>query len=616
MQAHLLHCFEMNAQTLTSDDVAALQHAFAMSKAGQPDKALAVLAGLPQSHPDVLHLRGLVRKTQGDTQGAEADMRAAAACADQPAQIFTNLGNLLAEAGRWPDARAAYQSALAAAPGDGNSWLNYGISAQRADANSEALAALSRASALLPRSGRAWNALGIALRSQRREEEALAAFDRATALDPTARRAWVNRGVSQMMLGFTQEAAASLVQARALGEAGPELADAEAGLALRSGQVDQAITAYKRLCAGNPGYVQGHRALSQIAVEYGLALDPAEHWRAAIEVQPGNLALHLGLLRILVRARRHAEALAFLDSAQRLFGTRPEFATVAALVAAEQDDPQASISAFHSALALAPDDPEIASLFARALLTWRQPDRAAAILEQTIRSAPFHQSSWAYLGTAWRLLGDPREHWLHDYETLVAPIFLEPQEQGMTLEATMERLAAALRPLHTASHHPPEQTLRGGTQTVGALLVRREPELQNLRRLIDTAIAKVVAGLQERRVSAHPLYDRLAAQWRYYGSWSVRLTSGGFHVSHIHPEGWLSSALYVALPDAVQSGGQQGWIQFGAPPDELGLDLPPRRIVQPQVGMLVLFPSYTWHGTLPFVDEAERLTVAFDIAPA
>lgn len=606
----------MNAQTLTSDDVAALQRAFAINKAGQPDQALAVLAGLPQSHPDVLHLRGLVRKALGDSLGAEADMRTAAARADQPAQIFTNLGNLLAEAGRWPDARAAYQAALAAAPGDGNSWLNYGISAQRADAHSEALAALRRATEMLPRSGRAWNALGVALRSQRREEEALEAFIRATALDPTARRAWVNRGVCQMMLGFTQEAATSLAQARALGEAGPELADAEAGLALRQGHVQQAVATYQALCADSPGYTPGHRALSQIAAEYGLALDPAQSWYAAIDTLPENLALHMGLLRVLLRAERHADVTALVSKAQKRFGARPEFATASAMVAAAQGDQQSCERAYRSALDMAPDDPEIRCLFARALLTWRQPDQAAAVLEHAIDVAPIHQSSWAYMGTAWRLLGDPREHWLHDYETLVAPIFLEPQEQGMTLEATMERLAAALRPLHTASHHPPEQTLRGGTQTVGALLVRREPELQNLRRLIDTAIAKVVAGLQERRVSAHPLYDRLAAQWRYYGSWSVRLTSGGFHVSHIHPEGWLSSALYVALPDAVQSGGQQGWIQFGAPPDELGLDLPPRRIVQPQVGMLVLFPSYTWHGTLPFVDEAERLTVAFDIAPA
>jgi hypothetical protein len=30
---------------------------------------------------------------------------------------------------------------------------------------------------------------------------------------------------------------------------------------------------------------------------------------------------------------------------------------------------------------------------------------------------------------------------------------------------------------------------------------------------------------------------------------------------------------------------------------------------------LVLFPSYLWHGTVPYEDRAPRLTVAFDAVP-
>jgi hypothetical protein len=37
--------------------------------------------------------------------------------------------------------------------------------------------------------------------------------------------------------------------------------------------------------------------------------------------------------------------------------------------------------------------------------------------------------------------------------------------------------------------------------------------------------------------------------------------------------------------------------------------------VTPEVGLLVLFPSYFWHGTLPFKSEEPRLTVAFDAVP-
>jgi Putative 2OG-Fe(II) oxygenase len=38
--------------------------------------------------------------------------------------------------------------------------------------------------------------------------------------------------------------------------------------------------------------------------------------------------------------------------------------------------------------------------------------------------------------------------------------------------------------------------------------------------------------------------------------------------------------------------------------------------VQPAPGRLVLFPSYMWHGTIPFHDAQPRTTIAFDVVPA
>ena len=90
----------------------------------------------------------------------------------------------------------------------------------------------------------------------------------------------------------------------------------------------------------------------------------------------------------------------------------------------------------------------------------------------------------------------------------------------------------------------------------------------------------------------------------------------GFHTKHLHPAGWISSAYYVAIPDAVQRGyGQEGWLKFGEPNFDCGLKEPIRRTVQPAPGLLVLFPSYIWHGTLPFHSSQSRTTIAFDVVP-
>jgi hypothetical protein len=92
------------------------------------------------------------------------------------------------------------------------------------------------------------------------------------------------------------------------------------------------------------------------------------------------------------------------------------------------------------------------------------------------------------------------------------------------------------------------------------------------------------------------------------------LRPGGFHVNHTHPNGWISSSYYVSLPpEMANPASQQGWIKFGEPRWPVpgcGIE----RVVRPQEGLVVLFPSYMWHGTVPF-SSGERLTAPFDVVP-
>jgi hypothetical protein len=72
----------------------------------------------------------------------------------------------------------------------------------------------------------------------------------------------------------------------------------------------------------------------------------------------------------------------------------------------------------------------------------------------------------------------------------------------------------------------------------------------------------------------------------------------------------------VAVPPAVEDeNARQGWIKFGEPSAPVALKQPVRRAIQPVAGRLILFPSYLWHGTIPFHDQAARTTIAFDAVP-
>jgi uncharacterized protein (TIGR02466 family) len=115
---------------------------------------------------------------------------------------------------------------------------------------------------------------------------------------------------------------------------------------------------------------------------------------------------------------------------------------------------------------------------------------------------------------------------------------------------------------------------------------------------------------------SHPMSGRTEGLPIIDKCWSVRLRQEGFHVNHIHPEGWISSAYYVAVPPETHNAdAMAGWIKFGEP----RLSIPgcaPERHLQPRSGRLVLFPSYMWHGTTAIHGTAQRTTIAFDAVPS
>ena len=227
---------------------------------------------------------------------------------------------------------------------------------------------------------------------------------------------------------------------------------------------------------------------------------------------------------------------------------------------------------------------------------------------------PLNQRALAYLGLCWRLLGDERDETLNDYERFVRVYDVPVPEQMTDTQEFNRQLAAVLGRMHVGKRHPPEQTLRGGSQTSGDLFVRADPEIAALVAGLRECIRDYIDVLPED--TAHPLLARRRPEFDFAASWSVRLRPGGYHTMHVHPLGWISSAYYVQVPPEItDSDAHGGGIKFGEPDIDLGEAGAPRRLIRPAVGRLVLFPSYMWHGTVPFDSQDPRMTVAFDVVP-
>lgn len=368
-----------------------------------------------------------------------------------------------------------------------------------------------------------------------------------------------------------------------------------------SGEADRAIGLIGALLEAHPGWVDGHVVLAQLLSQTGSVVAFEQFLSDTVRLAGDDLALAISCLRQLSEAGRHHAVMALIPEMRRRAGDHLFFSLMEAISASETGD----LARADALFAQAESEGGLLSLpHVRHLIRKGDSSRAATLAEAFVHAHPRHQGGWGLLATAWRLTGDSRHSWLVERPGMVRAVDLDIPAEAMTA------LAARLRALHVARFHPFDQSLRGGTQTAGRLFAHEDAEIRMVRAAFRAAVRDHLDALPPID-PGHPLLGQDRARFHFSDSWSVRLVDGGYHVSHFHPQGTLSSAFYVTYPQDARQTGHAGWLTIGEPPECLGTGLPPLEMVEPRVGRLVLFPSFLWHGTRPF-PKGERMTIAFD----
>ena len=444
--------------------------------------------------------------------------------------------------------------------------------------------------------------LGLAARAAGDGPLAFRAFFRAAELAP--QDALIAHSRARTALEAGKPASALFDRAHALAPADGSVLQGRAAALLAEGRGEDALAFLGEVLSANPLWLEGHRTFAHIAGQIGAPL--FEALDGALARLPGSADLHRLRIATLLEARLTGEVPAAIEDAKRASGDQPWLRFLAGYAASELGDMAAADSLF--AASPAPANPGDASLLARHAIKAGRAADAVTLLEDWL-GKPGDEVLWPYCALAWRLTGDDRADWLDGDASLVGVFDLADRI------ADIPGLAAHLGGLHVARAAPLDQSVRGGTQTDGNLLLRDEPPLIALRKLLLETVAAHIAALPKAR-AGHPTLLARRSPLRVAGSWSVRLAGAGFHTDHVHSQGWFSSALYIALPEglgsATSADPHAGWLTLGECRD-LVPDLPPRQLIEPRPGRLVLFPSIMWHGTRPF-PAGERLTIAFDIA--
>ncbi len=588
-----------------------LRDALQLAQAGKLNAAeqrlLAVLDAMPRQ-PDALQLLGMVARQRGDHYRAVDLFRKSLAAHPRQPHVLNNLGNSLLDRGEISEAAEVYREALQLLPAYSDARINLALSLTRLKEFGEVEACLAPLLDRASSNGRAWAVLAEMRGAIGDHPGAVEAYRLALQAAPDHLPWRHNLAVALRQTGRAHEALPILLECAA---SSPERAEIpyNLGHCLQDlGHFEDAAQAYRHAIKLAPTDAAIHESLSRMLWHQGRVAEHVVSYRKALEAHPDHPDLLEGLARRLTLAKEPEQAVELLETAvsRGVSGAGHLCLLGQALWSSRRAADAAR--AFDAALKAEPEHAPTLREYARILLILERYDDALSLIRRRLASDPNDQQMLALQAIVWRLKGDPKYEWLENPD-FIRTCRLGPRNGNA--EGFNSRLNRTLRALHSGQQAPLEQTLRGGTQTADDLFNSDNPEIAAVRAMIEEAVARYIAALPND--ADHPFLCRKAAGFSFSGSWSAQLGTGGHHTNHIHPAGWISAVYYVALPASLE--GDEGCLKFG----ETGLHLERHerilRTIRPEPGLLVLFPSYFYHGTVPFSAEAHRMTIAFDVVP-
>ena len=169
--------------------------------------------------------------------------------------------------------------------------------------------------------------------------------------------------------------------------------------------------------------------------------------------------------------------------------------------------------------------------------------------------------------------------------------------------------------------------LTNGQQSAGNLFKRPEASFRALAELIKQEFIRYKNKFSS---SDCELILSFPTELEFTSSWYVKMQQGGHLSAHIHEIGWLSGAVYLAMPTPKignNAESNEGAFEYGTHGDDYPMmhgagqspKTPanfPTAHIMPNVGDIILFPSSLFHRTIPFSANESRICIAFDLKPS
>ncbi|MDQ2820043.1 MAG: tetratricopeptide repeat protein [Pseudomonadota bacterium] len=288
-----------------------LQPLFALYSARRFSDMEDLASTLLQRFPDdgnVWKALSVAQQIQG--KDAIAALQKAIGLLPRDAELPSNLGALLSDAGRLEEAIDSYRRALAIQPDFADAHGNLGVALMRLKRYDEAIASLQRSLQLKPGFAEAHNNLADALMARARADDALLHYERALALRPSFVQAQRGRGNALREMGRNLDAAEAYRLALALTPDAADLHFMRGNMLADAGQFDDAVAAFRQAVALQPDYLAALANLGVALLRVGQGVDAIAAYKQALVLDPGAIPVLNNLGNALIANSHPDEALA------------------------------------------------------------------------------------------------------------------------------------------------------------------------------------------------------------------------------------------------------------------------------------------------------------------
>jgi uncharacterized protein (TIGR02466 family) len=407
----------------------------------------------------------------------------------------------------------------------------------------------------------------------------------------------------------------------ALAPGNPRLLAFAGLVAMRLGRRDEALRHFRaqKAALGRQGAdPKTHLQLGLSLAEVGAFEDAIEVLNAGVRIAPGVVALHAGLAEVHEKAGNLDAAEASCRSALGIDPDNADALATLAVVLQRAGRGSEAVAVYRRAIAARPDWGFLYANLCALLLEQGAGHEVVGVADAWLAADPGHVEALSFKAHALRETGDEAgarhlldfDRFLRTHPVTVPAGYPDLAAFNDALEAHVLAHPTLATPPedHPTWHHP-------RLQITEELLTGDMGPVADLQRLMNQAVRDYLNALPPD--PAHPFFATRPRRWRL-SAWGAVLNGAGNQQAHIHKDGYLSGVYYLRIPEEISSGSEDGLIaggfEVGRPPDELRFGAEPvTRAVRPYEGLMLLFPAYMYHRTIPFESRQKRICIAFDV---